>query len=239
MKPQYFLIIDSETTITDLVADFAAVVVNRKGEIQSQCAVLVGGIFTDPENHPLFFNQDSGEFWREANLEKRYAAYQRMLDSGSRMIAGVNAINLWLGKAAAQYAPILTAYNLPFDVNKSSNTGIDLTSFDTSFCLWKAAYTQWAHTRKYRQMILDCHAFNSPTKLGNMSFKTNAETMARFVLEQPNLADEPHTALEDIIFYELPILRRLLKRRSTRWILNELESFDWHKVQVKDWFKPS
>lgn len=239
MRRQHFLIIDSETTIDSLVADFAAVIVNRKGEIQNQMAVLVGGIFTDPANHPLFFNETSTDFWREANLEKRYAAYQRMLDSGSRMIAGVNAINNWLGKAAAQYSPILTAYNLPFDVNKSANTGIDLTYFGQSFCLWRAAFTQWAHTRAYRQMILDCHAFNAPTGHGNMSFKTNAETMARFVSENPDLENEPHTALEDIIFYELPILRKILKRRSTKWLLNDLKPFDWKTVQVKDWFKPS
>lgn len=238
MRKDHFLLIDTETTMDSLVADFGAIVINRKGEILNQCAVLIGGIFTDKDNHPLFFNNELDDNWNESSLIKRYDAYDRMLSSGSRMIASVNAVNLWLGKAAKQYQPILTAYNLPFDVSKCSKTGIDLTSFSRSFCLWKASYSQWAHTRRYRQMILDCHAFNSPTALGNMSYKTNAEMMARFATNNTSLDDEPHTALEDIVFYELPILKKLLKARSTKWLLTEPESFDWSKVQVKDWFKP-
>lgn len=235
----HFLIIDTETTQDSLVADFGAVICDRKGNVLNQCAVLVGGIFTDPTNHPLFFTSDNpGSIWSEAGKDRRYKAYKRMLRAGSRMIASVNAINNWLAKAAATYKPIMTAYNLPFDVGKCANTGIDLTLFPRNFCLWRAAYTQWAHTRAYRQMVLDCHAFNAPTEKGNMSFKTNAETMARYVLGQPSLEDEPHTALEDIIFYEMPILVKLLRSRSAKWCLTETAGFDWQAVQVKDWYKP-
>ena len=46
-KKQYFLIVDTETTQNNLVADFGAVIVDRKGKIITQCAVMVDGIFTD------------------------------------------------------------------------------------------------------------------------------------------------------------------------------------------------
>jgi hypothetical protein len=45
MKKDYYLIIDTETTMSDKVADFGAVVVDRKGNIQTQCGVLVNGVF--------------------------------------------------------------------------------------------------------------------------------------------------------------------------------------------------
>jgi hypothetical protein len=239
MKKSYFVLIDTETTQDQLVADFGAIIVDRKGNIVNQCAVLVGGVFTDPVNHPLFFTSDPDGVWSEQGQKKRYENYHRMLDSGSRMIAGVSAINNWLAKASATYQPILTAYNLPFDLHKCGNTGIDLTLFPNNFCLWKAAFTAYAHSKAYRKMVLDLHAFNNPTPYGNMSFKTNAETMARFCLNEPFLEDEPHTALEDLVFYELPILKKLCKAKSNRWLLNEPQGFDWTKVQVKDWFKPA
>jgi hypothetical protein len=197
--------------------------------------VLVNGIFTDMENHPLFWNEDAGGLWARRNLEKRYKAYNEMAQDGRRMVATPAAINAWLAKCVAKYSPTLTAYNLAFDAGKCANTGIDLTMIEKRFCLWYASYTKWAHTKNYRNFVLSVHAFNPPTRLGNMSFKTNAETMARFVLNNPTLPDEPHTALEDARDYELPILKRLLET-SKKAEYMEPASFDWHKVQVKDWF---
>lgn len=235
-KKDYFLIIDTETTIDQMVADFGAVVCDRKGKIYTQCAVLVNGIYTDMQNHPLFYVEDSDPVWSKASLETRYNRYNEMVKNGSRMIASVNAINLWLAKAIGKYDPILTAYNLAFDTHKCGETGIDLTGFSQRFCLWYASAQKWAHTRNYRQFILDNHYFNKPTKLGNMSYQTNAEVMARFVTGQPDLEDEPHTALEDVIDYELPILTRLVKTTKKDDYINPIE-YDWNKMQVKDWFK--
>lgn len=238
MAKDYFITIDSETTNDNLVADFAAVVTDRKGNIHTQCAVLVGGIFTDQENHPLFYDWgDAGTFWTRQNLPKRYAAYNAMLESGARMIASPAAINRWLDRAATTYNPILTAYNLAFDLGKCANTGIDLTMFPRSFCMWHAAFTKWGNNKKFLQFVLNCHGFNNPTAKGNMTFKTNAEIMARFVTNNPELADEPHTALEDIIFYELPILNALVKSTSTKKLLSETIAYDWQKCQVRDFYK--
>ena len=180
--------------------------------------------------------------WSKAALPKRYDSYNKMLDSGVRMLAGVGAINRWLDKVAKKYNPYLTAYNLNFDLVKCSNTGIDLTMFaDRQFCLWYASVAKWGLTKKYKNFALQINALNSPTlpsehfEFGNCSYKTNAETMARFVLNNPTLADEPHTALEDILYYELPILTRLVKTAKKKDWLNP-PTFNWRKVQLRDHF---
>lgn len=234
----YYLLLDTETTIDGLVADFGAIVCDKKGNVLTQCAVLTGDIFDNRLKHPLFFNEDAGPLWTKASLDRRYDNYQRMLDCGTRMLASVPAINSWLAKAAHVYSPILTAYNLSFDVDKCNNSGIDLSLFDKRFCLWHTSAALWGQSRAYRAMCLETLAFNSPTALGNMSYKTNAETMARFVTGCPELPDEPHTALEDVIQYELPILRRVLKSKSTKWILDSSFGFNWRDYQVKDGFMP-
>ena len=232
----YFLIIDTETTQDNLVADFGAIVVDKKGRIVTQCGVLTSGIYTDSDQHPLFhIFGDAGDLWSKAGLPARYDRYNRMVENGARMIASVPAIQRWLDKVKATYDPVLTAYNLAFDLDKCQNTGLDLNAFDRRFCLWQAAYTQWAHKKAYLNFVLETHAFNAPTSKGNMTFKTNAETMARFLLGA-DLPDEPHTALEDAVDYELPILTALLKRNSVKKLLTETQSYNWRACQLKDWF---
>ena len=239
-KKQYFLIVDTETTQDNLVADFAAVIVDRKGKIYNQCAVLLDGIYTDAEKHPLFFDSSapSSGIWSQAGKDRRYNKYQKMVANGSRMIASVAAVNRWLSQAIGKYNPMLTAYNLAFDTNKCDNTGIDLTGFNERFCLWSAAYTKWAFTKQYKKFVLENHAFNSPTDLKNMTFQTNAEIMTRFVLKNPELEDEPHTALEDIIFYELEIFKHMMKSWRKKDLEN-LRAYNWREVQVKDHFSAS
>jgi hypothetical protein len=238
-KKDYFFILDTETTQDAMVADFAGVICDRNGKVYTQIAVLVKDIYTDSVNHPLFhLYGDSGDLWSKAGLPKRYNHYNKMVESGSRMIASVSSINRWLDRAKVEYNPILTAYNLAFDVGKCENTAIDLTMFDMRFCLWYASVERWAKSKKYRQYILDNHNFIAPTDLGNMSYRTNAETMARFVLGEPDLPDEPHTALEDVIDYELPILRAVVKGSSRKnWM--KPKAWNWRDLQVKNHFKPA
>lgn len=236
-KKQFFLILDSETTQDNLVADFGAVVVDRHGEIFAQCGVLVRGVYNKPRKHPLFFDssQPASALWSKKGADRRYAKYNKMLDSGSRMLASVNAINKWLAQVAGKYNPILTAYNLPFDASKCLNTDIDLNLFTRSFCLWSAAYTKWAHTKKYKNFVLQVHAFNPPTDLKNMTYQTNAEVMTRFITNNPDLENEPHTALEDVIFYELLIFKSLMKNMAINDLF-DLTPYNWREVQVKDHF---
>ena len=237
MRKHYFLVVDTETTMDDKVADFGAVIVDRTGTVFAQCPVLVRGIFDKPRKHTLFWNDSSEALWAKANLTARYDNYHAMLADGRRRMATVKAINSWLEKALATYNPILTAYNLAFDLGKCGNTGIDLSEFGRQFCMMKAAQNQWAHKRKYLEYVLQNHAFNPPTRYRNMTFQTKAEIMAAFVQGHPVIA-EPHTGFEDALYFEVPILTNLLKRRSVKWLLSNPKGTTWRDVQVRDYFQP-
>jgi hypothetical protein len=236
MKKDYYLIIDTETTINDKVADFGAVICDRKGNIADQCAVLVSGVFGID---PLFYiaNEKEKSLWSKQGKDRRFTKYNEMLENGTRMLASVNAINNWLERTKREYNPILTAYNLPFDMDKCNKTGIDLTMFKNSFCMWRAAFNKYAMTKSYKNFTMQIHAINPPTKLGNCSFQTNAEVMTRFILDEPDLQDEPHLALEDIVYYELPILKRLIQTTKKSVFMDPELGFDWRKVQLKNHFK--
>lgn len=237
-KKQFFLIIDTETTQSEKVADFGALVVDRKGEIFHSAAILVRDFYLDRENHPLFHgHNDADPLWGKKGLPARYARYDEMLANGSRMLASVPAINRWLAKVMAKYNPTVTAYNLAFDMGKMRNSDIDVDLFENNFCMWHAAAHKYIKTKAFRQFVLDNHCFNAPTAKGNMSFLTNAEVMARFITNNPEMPDEPHTAFEDAKYYELPILLDLLKAKNKAEYL-EAPAFNWRNVQVKDWFRP-
>ena len=236
-KKDYFLLVDTETTMQSQVADFGAIVVDRKGKIYAQCAVMVAGIYNDRKGNPLFFNELAGEIWNKKSLDTRYKKYDNMLDKGSRMLASVNAINRWLENVQGKYNPILTAYNLAFDKNKCYNTEIDLNIYSESFCLMKASQVKWMHSKKYRQFILENHYFNKRTDLGNLSYSYKAEVMVKFITNQPDMQAEPHTALEDARDYELPILTRLVKTQKREKWMNP-QGLSWQNSQVKDWFIP-
>lgn len=239
MRKDTFLIVDTETTIRDTVADLGIIIVDKKGNILNSAAILVREFYLDKENSPLFHDTSADPLWGKANLPKRYAEYDAMLEDGRRMLASVPAVNRWLAKANAQYKPIVTAYNWAFDRSKLRNSGIDFDQFERSFCLWHHAADTWGRSKKYLQFVLDCHGFNKPTKLGNMSYKSNAEIMARFILNNPSLEDEPHTAFEDALDYELPILLALLKKKSTKKLLETVPGYNWRDYQVKDYYKPA
>ncbi len=237
-KKDFFLIIDTETTIGDKVADFGAIVVDRKGNIHTSAACLIREFYLDKEQFPLFHDQSIDPLWGKANLPRRYAEYDAMLSDGRRMLASVAAINRWLARVNAEYSPIATAYNRAFDWDKMNKSGIDIGLFSRYFCLWHASANKWAQTKPFRQFIIDSHAFNKPTALGNMSYLTNAEIMARFVLNNPDLPNEPHTAFEDAKEYEMPILLALLnKTKKTSDLFNQV-GYNWRDYQVKDWFMP-
>jgi hypothetical protein len=225
---KYFAIIDTETTVDDTVADFACVIVDRHGEIFNQCAVLVKDHF---DSKSLFYIPNSRDSWSREYAEQKRQGYNEMLDSGHRIMASVSAINRWLIQAIGKYNPMLTAYNLAFDSDKCANTGIDLSGFNSRFCLWQAAVGNICNTKKYRQFCVDNHAFNRVTEHGNMTFKTNAECVAGFIAG--SFKTEPHTALEDARDFELPILQKIVNRR--KWQDNVVR-YDWRKFQVKDNF---
>ena len=228
-KKQFFCIVDTETTIADTVADFAAVVVDREGRIFAQCAVLVRGEYGDKT---LFHDKNSSDIWGFAGLHKREQAYIALLDSGKRMLASVAAINRWIAQAIGKYNPSVTAYNLAFDSAKCANTAIDLTGFADRFCLWQASVGNLCGSRNYRKFCLDNHLFNPPTENRNMTYQTNAEAVCGFV--RGEFVTEPHTALEDARDFELPILQAILKRKG--WRAN-IKPYAWQDFQVKNHFQ--
>lgn len=227
-KKQFFAILDTETTLEDTVADFGMLICDRHGNIFTQCAILVRGHYGEKA---LFHDKNANDIWGYAGLEKRTANYVKMLEDGSRMLASVPAINKWINQAIGKYNPQLTAYNLAFDNDKCKKTGIDLSGFSNSFCLWQAAVGNICNSKAFKQFALANHAFNKPTVNGNMTMQTNAEIVAGFV--QGEFVKEPHTAIEDARDFELPILRQVLKKRNWR---EKITPYSWREFQVKDHF---
>ena len=227
-KKQFFAVLDTETTCVDTVADIGIAIVDRKGVIHNQMAVLIKGQFDTQD----LFHRNGDEFWtREYALQKK-ARYVEMLNTGVRMLATVSAVNMWIAKAIGKYDPILTAYNLSFDVTKCNNTAIDLSGFTNRFCLWGAAANTICKTREYRDYVLQNHLFNKPTEHGNMTYKTKAENVAQFLTGSTE--PEPHTAIEDAINFEVPILVHMLKNRKWQELTG---SYSWNSFQVRDNFK--
>jgi hypothetical protein len=227
-KKQFFLIVDTETTITDKVVDFGAVVCDRQGNIQTQCAVMVQSIFGVDT---LFYDKNAAGIWSQASVSRRMDNYNLMLQNGQRMLASIHAINRWLDKVNTKFNPELTAYNLPFDSNKCANTGIDLSMFVNRFCLWAASVGNICNTKPYKEFVLRNHLFNTPTQKRNMTFSTTAEAVTGFLRNE--FTDEPHTSLEDILGYELPTLVHILKKKNWR---EKIQSYDWNKHQVNQHF---
>ena len=104
-------------------------------------------------------------------------------------------------------------FSFAFDKDKFYNAGIDLDLFEKrEFCLLYASVEKWAYTKQYRQFILESNFFKNSTPpserypLGNLSYPTNAEVMTRFIEDKSLFEDEPHTAREDVLYYEMPLL---------------------------------
>lgn len=238
MRKNYFLIVDTETTQDDLVADFGAVVCDKNGNIFSQCGVMVDGIFTDMEKHPLFFTSDPDGIWSKKGQDKRYDIYNAMVQDGRRGVYSVAAVNRWLARVVKQYNPILTAYNLPFDLGKCRNTGIDVDMFDRRFCLMAVAQNLLVNNKAYQRFALDNHFFGNRTeKTGSITMQMKAETVASFLFGEHRI--EPHTALEDVTDFELEILKFVCRKLSVKALVNYNQpSVNYTKRQLRDLFKP-
>ena len=188
----YYLIVDTETTGAGNVADFGAVVVNRKGEVLASLGVLISDIFENEKMH-----------WSLGNPKTTKKKYRNMAQNGSRAFASVPYINRWLHEVQRAYDPVLTAYCIGFDWGKCRNTGIALDIFEKRFDLRGAAKAVICNTPEYADA---CEANGWFTPAGRLSEK--ADHVAQFV--DPTLPPEPHTALEDARDYEAPILYRII-----------------------------
>jgi hypothetical protein len=209
----FYLIVDTETTKKQTVADFGAVIVTKQGEIVERFGAMVLGHFG---TMPLFADATAPDsaLWSEQSAKRREKDYYSMLDTGERSIASPALINQWLVRVNAQYAPVLTAYNLAFDLGKCRNTRIDLGIFAQSFCLMKAAKRQIGTLAEYHDFCHDNRFLTLALRKPSMT----ADTMAKFILGV-SLEDEPHTALEDAQFYEAPILTKILESVTRKQLL--------------------
>ena len=198
MKKHYYLIVDCETTGDQRVADFGAVVVDRKNNIVASLGVLVDGIFGSVDFH-----------WSLGNPKLTEAKYRNLLASGQRAVASVAFINRWLAEVARTFDPVLTAYNIGFDWGKCRNTDIDLSLFGQRFDLMMAARTVIVPTNEYQAA---CQQNGWFTEGGKLSSK--ADHVARFL--DPTLPEEPHTALEDARDYESVILNAIIHDPKSR-----------------------
>ena len=198
MKKHYYLIVDCETTGDQRVADFGAVVVDRKNNIVSSLGVLVDGIFGSVDFH-----------WSLGNPKLTEKKYRNLLASGQRAVASVAFINRWLAEVARTFEPVLTAYNIGFDWRKCRNTDIDLSLFGQRFDLMMAARTVIVPTNEYQTA---CRQNGWFTEGGKLSSK--ADHVARFL--DPTLPAEPHTALEDARDYESVILNAIIHDPKSR-----------------------
>lgn len=227
-KKQFFMVVDTETTINDHVADFGAIIYDRQGNMYENCAILV----KDFKNEKLFHDTKlvDSSLWAKNNLENRRLNYEKMLDEGSRHYASIAGINKFLDNARAKYGNIeLTAYNLPFDASKCANSGINLHNFTNRFCLWQASCGLFADTKAYRQFILDNHYFSNRTvKTASITYRTNAEVMSEFLTGVK--AIEPHTAYEDILHHEGHILNAILKHKKWR---EKIKPYNYRDYQLK------
>ena len=227
-RKQWFLIADTETTIADTVADFAAIVVDRHGKIHHEIAVLVSGQF---RVHKLFYDKNSEhEIWTLKGLKRRNENYINMLNNGSRMMATPLGINKWLARAKNTYPNLVfCAYNSKFDLGKMANTGID-TEFKNYFCIMRAAQNMVKGKKAYIRHCLDRKWLTA-----KLNFRTNAEAMAEYAVGH-ELEPEPHTALEDILEYELPIFNWLLAKKS--WRQFDQTGYSWRDWQLAELVEP-
>ena len=221
MKKHYYLIVDTETTQKNTVADFGAVIVDRQGEIHEQFGVLLHGHFG---TLPLFAATDApaDAFFSTQSRSRRVKHYENLLANGQRSICSPTLVNIWLARILGQYKPVLTAYNIAFDFGKCRNTGIDLGIFSTRFCLMRAAHNTICRSADYEYF---CGQNGLITPTGRI--RRTADAVAKFLARDANgntsLQDEPHTALEDARDYEAAILAEILRTHSRNSLLQVAE----------------
>ncbi len=226
---KYILLIDCETNIDDKVADFAAILVDRKGIIIKEMAVIIQKEFIGVD---LFYDKKATGLWSYEYAKQKKAMYLEYLENGQRMMSSPNAINKWLNQVIGFCGGIenveLSAYNLAFDLSKCNNTSIDLSSFSNKFCLWQASVGNICNTRDYKAFMLENHLFNNKTQYGNMTLSTNAENVTSFLLGK--MVIENHDALGDLRDFELAILNHIQKKRNWR---KKITPYNWRAFQLK------
>lgn len=203
MRNQFFLIIETQATIDGTVADFGAIVCDKAGKIYDECAVLVADEFKVKN---LFHDEKAAGTWSLEGCDSRQQRYKEMLKVGERMLASAVALDRWLGRIFAKYAPDLIAFDLACELDRLKKTGIGVSVFARQFSLRDAAEAHFAQSEKYKAFVED----KSP---GNMTQENRLHAMASFVSGKM-LPPMPNTAIEDVKFYALPILTAIVRLKG-------------------------
>jgi hypothetical protein len=220
----YFLIVDTETTKWGKVFDFGAVVVDRYGKVYARIAVIITESYFNLKSDPLFFVNDvpDNAEWSEFSRKRREIKYNRMMKEGTRALVSREFVNKWFAEMKEKYNPILTAYNLSFDARACRKTGIHTGLFPRRFDLMAVAQNVVLKKAFYRQFV-EQFKFFTPTNRG----KLTAESIGCYV--KNHIDKEPHTAYEDVVDYELPVLIYVLNSVSVKNLLGKR----WNKVSHK------
>jgi len=183
MKKHTYLIVDTETTKYQTVADFGAVIMTRDGTISNSLAQWLADTLAKCLYSLTLklIRPPSGQS-RAHSAERKH--YDDMLESGERSISSPALINKWLERVRGQHDPILTAYNIAFDFGKCRNTKINLGIFSSRFCLMKAAKRHFVN-EDYMRFCVDNNRL-TPTGLAS----TTADSMATYIVGN-DLAPEP------------------------------------------------
>jgi hypothetical protein len=193
-KKHFYLIVDTETTNDNMVADFGAVVVDRQGKVWAELGCLIADDF----------------HFSLGSKKKIQAKYKRLESLGYRCDGSVAYINNWLAFIRDTFNPTLTAYNIGFDMGKCRNTGINLDQFKNRFDLMRLAKTAIVSTDEYATWAYANEALTETLRKPSAS----ADFVARYL--DDTLPPEPHTALEDARDYEALILSYCIHSPRTR-----------------------
>lgn len=131
---KYYAILETSAYIDYLLCDFCITIVDYNCKVVRQCAVLV-----KPGKELYNRTKHSPEKVIRDEFMLREKALRELLKSGSRMKAGVSAINDWIDKAIKDLNPELISFDLDGNKDICAHIGIDISVFKNSFSLMHAA----------------------------------------------------------------------------------------------------
>jgi hypothetical protein len=208
---KYFLLLDCESTQPceannrqSHVFDFAYLLIRK-----SDFAIIEQGayILRDFCNEPLFYSSsDKNGIWSKKALPDRTEKYRQMLRTGQRELITVPQLNAVLMMINCNYSPVLMAYNLSFDYSLGLNSGLVLRFFKEKQCLMKMAIQIYLKRRGYWVFCLRNNLLSEKNFL-----RFSAQAIGGYLGIQGN---EPHTALEDLLEWEYPILCNVLRQHK-------------------------
>ena len=181
---KHFLLVDTETTNKRYCLDVGLYIIDSKGKIIYQKHIVVAEI----ARYPLFSSKSDPNYSSRNQFYKKL----RMLESlhyEKMKIEGINELFRYLND---KFDLTLCAYNVSFDYGALKKTGIDISIFKESFCLYQHAKQVLGKMPSYTKFCLENGYI---TKTGKLSF--TAETVGKFIYNDKNF-NEKHTSYEDL-----------------------------------------